>query len=313
MTTKKIAKPFVTPPRVMNGSRVLYYSRMPRTVLYSGKISIRIGGKEIGRVPRLLIAEPLREKGVYLFHCRRSWNVISSDGIYKSVSEAKRQAELMYPGVTETWRKVAVSKRQARAIERRMWRGHECSFCSRIPPEFQTSLYGKNARICNICVDETYQTFLESEELASAQPPRGDYFTQNGFDHVAPYISRLLAPKEGHKYLLIFTPDRTRGFGMIAYGTVIQASFVMEPHQQSQEEKIRAFFASRAQRPSRDYLANNGRSRILQYPIHGTARELTATTKRILQDLCDIAPKEALSIRYGEKVPPFGGRRGEWR
>jgi len=302
MTTRKRIKKAPAPPAVLSGCRVLYYSLMPPPVSYSGHSLVLVGGREIGPVPRLLIAEPLREKGFDIIHCDRYWNVLAGgSAAYDSVSEAKGRAERMYPGVTKTWVKLSTSKTQARAIERQMWRGHECSFCNRIPPDFEKSLHGKKARICNICVEDTYWDFVGMQEESFA-PPRGDYYADNGVEHIAPYISRLLVPSEGYKVLHIFTLDRIRGCGVLAHGPVIQVSFVMEGLRKSpREENIRSFFASIGSRPSSDYLASKGRTRILQYPVSGTAEELTALIKTILQELCDISPKEALTIRYEER------------
>jgi len=36
-------------------------------------------------------------------------------------------------------------------------------------------------------------------------------------------------------------------------------------------------------------------------PIPGSAAEVTALTKRILQELCGVSPAEALDINYGDK------------
>ncbi len=271
--------------------------------MYSRKILILIGGKEVGRVPRVVIGEPIRGKGICLLHCDKNWNLISYDGDLNSVTQAKRRAELMYPGVTQTWVKATVSKREARAVERKEWEGHECSFCNRIPPEFQSSIKSKKTVICNVCADEIYQDFLESEEVSSVTLPRGDYYPQNGFDHIATYVSRLLVPTKESKFMHIFALDGMRGFGMIAIGPVIEVSFVVEPHHplSSRENKIRAFFASQGRPPARDYLANNGRTRILQFPVNGNSVELTETTRTILTELCDVLETEPLIIRYGER------------
>lgn len=276
---------------------------MPQSVGYSRKITILVGGKEIGRVPRLVIAESLREKAFFLLHCNKNWNVVGHDGTYVSITEAKKRAELMYPGVTSTWIKTDVSKREAKAIEREMWRGYECSFCGRIPMEFAFSIHGKKATICNICVNETYHTFLEVEQEQSARPPRGDYFPENGFDHIESYVSRLLTSTTRLKSILIHTLDGKRGCSLFADGPVVQVSFVIMDAQQNNrtEKKIRKFFSSRNKTASHDYLAQENRVRILQYPLSGTPDELTSTTKRILQELCGIKQQEALTIKYREK------------
>jgi hypothetical protein len=54
-----------------------------------------------------------------------------------------------------------------------------------------------------------------------------------------------------------------------------------------------------------DYLAGNGgvpdATRILEYPLSGSTVEVTALTKRILQELCSVSPTEALDIKYTAK------------
>jgi hypothetical protein len=100
--------------------------------------------------------------------------------------------------------------------------------------------------------------------------------------------------------------DGMRGFGMIAVGPLIETSFIVESDHpsSSRENKIREFFASQGRRPSSDYLANNGRTRILHFLVNGTASELTETTKTILRELCDVSPSEGLIIGYVERENP---------
>jgi hypothetical protein len=89
---------------------------------------------------------------------------------------------------------------------------------------------------------------------------------------------------------------------VISHGKIVQVSFVVESEQEiAREASIRAFFASKGTRPASDYLANNGRTRILQFPITGTAEKLTKTIKTILGELCDISSKEGLCIKYDER------------
>ena len=56
--------------------------------------------------------------------------------------------------------------------------------------------------------------------------------------------------------------------------------------------------------PTDDYLAGNGgvrnATRVLSYPVAGDVESLTMLTKRILEELCGIAPEEALDIDYWE-------------
>lgn len=133
-----------------------------------------------------------------------------------------------------------------------------------------------------------------------------DHYATNGFDHIEPYVSRLLVPTNRFKFLHMFTPDGKRGFGFSARDGVVQAGLTVEWRQDAQREAaIRAFFSSLGIAPSRDYLAGNGgvpdATRVLDYPISGSTADVTALTKRILQELCSVSPTEALDISYGDK------------
>ncbi|HTI99779.1 MAG TPA: hypothetical protein VL527_12940 [Dongiaceae bacterium] len=133
-----------------------------------------------------------------------------------------------------------------------------------------------------------------------------DHFATNGMDHLAPYVARLLAPAKSFKFLQLFTPDGTRGFWFDAKDGVVHADFMVKWRREPQREAaIRAFFSSRDTAPAQDYLAGNGgvpdATRVLAYPIGGNPAEVTALTQRILQELCGVAPTEALDIKYTEK------------
>ena len=136
--------------------------------------------------------------------------------------------------------------------------------------------------------------------------PAPKHYATNGFDHIEAYVSRLLMPTNQFKFLHMFTPDGKRGFGFTARDGVVEAGLTVERRQEAQREaSIRAFFRSLGIAPSRDYLAGNGgvpdATRFLEYPISGSAAEVTALTKRILQELCGVSPAEALDISYGDK------------
>src|SRR5687767_1124619 len=50
-----------------------------------------------------------------------------------------------------------------------------------------------------------------------------DHYATNGFSHIEPYISRLLVPTNRFKFLHMFTPDATSGFGLDAKDGVVHA------------------------------------------------------------------------------------------
>ena len=136
-----------------------------------------------------------------------------------------------------------------------------------------------------------------------APPP--DHYATNGFDEIERYVARLLVPTNTFKFLHIFTPDGSRGFGLDAKDGTVRAGLTVEWRQEPEREaKIRSFFASRGIAPTEDYLAGNGgvpdATRILSYPIIGSSAEVTALTKCILQELCGVSPAEALDINFEE-------------
>jgi len=133
-----------------------------------------------------------------------------------------------------------------------------------------------------------------------------DHFASNGFDHLEPYISKLFATTNGYRFLPIFTPDGKHGFLFSARDGAVHASLIVEWRQEAQREAtIGEFFSSLRIAPSQDYLAGNGSvpdaMRLLAYQISGSSVEVTALTKRILGELCGLAPTDALDIKFGTK------------
>jgi hypothetical protein len=159
------------PPPEIDSCLVLKYAFIEKPVRYVGRNNLFVINPEtgesweIGAVPRLAIARPLRRSREYLLlHCDREWRCLGTHAGFKSVAQAAERAERSYPGVAKLWRSRGVSKKAALAYERRVWKNEECSFCGRIPPEIAvregTSLVqsksGK-ASICKECIEECFE------------------------------------------------------------------------------------------------------------------------------------------------------------
>src|SRR5262245_7857109 len=65
-----------------------------------------------------------------------------------------------------------------------------------------------------------------------------DNYSKNGFDHIEPYVSRLLKPSNHNRFVSIFTPDGKKGFGLTAHGTVVTADITVEWRGEPQREKV---------------------------------------------------------------------------
>jgi hypothetical protein len=135
-------------------------------------------------------------------------------------------------------------------------------------------------------------------------PP--DRYAVGAFEHIESYVSRLLAASARRRSVSFFTPAGDRGFALDATDARVEAHLSVEwRDERPREAAIRGFFASRGLSPTEDYLAGNGdvpdATRLLAYPLAGSASEVTAITKRILQELCGVSPGEALDIGYTER------------
>jgi hypothetical protein len=162
-----------TPPPEIDGCRVIEYAFIKKPVRYSARNNLyRLTPStgesvEVGAVPRLVIAQPLRgERQYYLLHCDRNWNSVGGHSGFKSLADARKRAERSYPGVSRLWRPLRVSKREALAYERRAWKHAECSFCGRIPPEIgggegTALISSRKATICRSCIEEFYTDFIQ--------------------------------------------------------------------------------------------------------------------------------------------------------
>jgi hypothetical protein len=152
------------PPPVLASARVLEYAILDGSVGFSGKSRVFVESRELGRVPRLVIAEGLEAANVVLLYCDDEWSVLAAAGV-RSPDDAKARAEQTYPGVSRIWVDAGVSREQAVAYAEEESRDFKCSFCGRRPDQVRNLLAQGEARICNVCVaDFTRQLAAEREE-----------------------------------------------------------------------------------------------------------------------------------------------------
>ena|SRR5690348_3084191 len=96
-----------SPPSDLDGARVLAYACVDDEVTYTGRITLYVGGKLLGPVPRLAIAHNYYKPHDYLlFHCNSAWEVLGAAG-YDSLAQAKEHAEVAFAGISRKWQHVA--------------------------------------------------------------------------------------------------------------------------------------------------------------------------------------------------------------
>lgn len=163
----------MTPPPVLDSARVLEYAAVDRSVTFTGKLHLIVGGKRLGAVPHLAICQDLHTDDLMLFHCDEAWEVVGVQAWngpgakpVASVQDVKERAEQFYAGLSAKWTAHAASREEALAYHEQQIGKHRCSFCNRSMHEIRFLVAGSSgARICDLCVDKLHGEI--------ARPPSG--------------------------------------------------------------------------------------------------------------------------------------------
>lgn len=143
-----------TPPPVIGSARVLAYATVDDTISFTGQQSLDVDGKPLGAVPCIALCEDIHHEqaGFFVAYCDENWEAI---GIVPTTDpeSALRQVEHYYRGISQRWTHTTVTVQQARE-----WIAHDspkevCSFCGRLSFEVARLVHGRDATICNLCLD----------------------------------------------------------------------------------------------------------------------------------------------------------------
>jgi hypothetical protein len=154
------------PPPVLRNGRVLAYAILNESVKYSGHSSLFVGNikdglKELGPVPCLAVTQDLKTGEIALLHCDEDWDLLGTGGRYESVEQAKASAERAYHGVSSCWIDPMVTQEEALKFRDEVWADERCSFCDKIPPDFNMMIKRNNVRICDSCIEEFHKMLQE--------------------------------------------------------------------------------------------------------------------------------------------------------
>jgi hypothetical protein len=144
------------PPSALHSTHAIEYAIVDETVRFEQRHVLNVGGEWLGEVPRLAICQDLHKDEFLLFHCDAEWNVLGVAAGYNSIAEVKARAERSYHGVSERWQPTSHSRASAEQSVADSFKGWECSFCGRLPPQYE-HLVGESVRICNHCVDDFHE------------------------------------------------------------------------------------------------------------------------------------------------------------
>jgi hypothetical protein len=104
---KKKSGQLLTPPprRICQNDLLLQYAILDDSVgLRAGHGLMFVDGKEIGKVPCLAICQVKNSESFMLYYCNSDWSPFGI-AVHKSVLDAERRAERIYPGSMARWRK----------------------------------------------------------------------------------------------------------------------------------------------------------------------------------------------------------------
>src|SRR5262245_32668978 len=90
------------PPFLLDSARVLMYAETGGRDSYTGRITVHLGDKSLGPVPRVAICEDLVEGRILIMRCDVSWNVLAAS-FSSSVDEAIASSEREYRGISSKW------------------------------------------------------------------------------------------------------------------------------------------------------------------------------------------------------------------
>ena len=160
------------PPAGIGSGPTVQYVIVPRSVPFVNRGRFIVGGRTLGRVPRLTIGQDrIRNNWTLLFWDAR-WRLLAGISA-SSIAEAKAEAERFYPGLFPHWVDLRVSEAAAARYMKRLRAETGCSFCLKAPGEYRSShLFevGK-ARICGDCVETFHGELPQSVRSRKSRPP----------------------------------------------------------------------------------------------------------------------------------------------
>lgn len=97
-------------PEQIDGCDVVAYAAALADLPFTDVLRVSVGGKWLGRVPRLAICECDVRPILLLFHCDERWNTLGVQGMDRpgpmrprTVADMMLRAERYYPGIATRW------------------------------------------------------------------------------------------------------------------------------------------------------------------------------------------------------------------
>ncbi|HYL57364.1 MAG TPA: ClpX C4-type zinc finger protein [Candidatus Acidoferrales bacterium] len=144
------------PPPAVSSQRVLHYALLDKDVGYnSGHGLILVDGRELGKVPCLVICQEAKTSKFLVYYCDIDWEA-SGCSAHDSIAAAKTRAESIFPGSSAKWVEAHFTEEEVTRYLDEIWIDCRCSFCGKRPDQGVEAIFkgSGNARICDKCVAE---------------------------------------------------------------------------------------------------------------------------------------------------------------
>ena len=136
-----------------------YASTTDSAINFTDMHNLNVNSQLLGVVPKLAICLDIEINKYVLAHCSTDWDVLSGVESRDTIEAIKLCAEKHYTGISTQWIKTHYKKEGALNAFDEKRKETTCSFCGKnsYDQHFSSLVAGKNAKICNICVNELKQ------------------------------------------------------------------------------------------------------------------------------------------------------------
>jgi hypothetical protein len=145
-------------PAIIDSAYVRAYAEAGADIRFTGRQCIYVGGELAGPAGKLAICEN-GPNDFLLLLCDPDWNSFAC-AADESIEELLATAERWYEGIDKKWVFTHFSPEEDQRNMREYYAGQECSFCGRLPTEYENSFPSESAVICFECVERLHSAMV---------------------------------------------------------------------------------------------------------------------------------------------------------
>jgi hypothetical protein len=142
------------PPEVIGSAVTVAWLHRDAPLSPTGNLSLYVDGEPLEGVSAIIIAFEPTTTTNEVHHCDSSWRILAVNSGGPSLASTLELVASWYEGMDHGWVETAFDLKKAEQTVRNSWSEKRCSFCGRIPTDFESLIEAREARICDLCVRE---------------------------------------------------------------------------------------------------------------------------------------------------------------